>query len=197
MPKAFLSHSSKDKKGYVEVVARQIGFQNCMYDDLTFEEGMKSIEEIEKGIGKSDLFVLFLSETSLESKWVKTELKNANRLLDEKLLKRIYPVIIDPNVNHKDRRIPQWLRKQYNLKYISRPTIATRRIRQRLREISWDFHPRLKEKQRIFFGRNNLIREFEERTASLDLPTPVCIIASGINKIGRKVQIVSAGNRTF
>ena len=189
MPKAFLSHSSKEKKTYVDIVARQLGYNNCIYDGLTFEEGMKTLEEIEKGLSKSDLFVIFLSDSALNSDWVSNELAKANQLLSESSLKRIYPIIIDPNINYKDRRIPDWLKNEYNLKYISRPTIATRRIKQRLREISWDIHPSLKKRQSIFVGRNELIQKFEERISSLDLATPFCLIASGLNKIGRKVYL--------
>ncbi len=38
MSKAFLSHSSKDKP-LVEKIARQLGRNNCHYDNLTFEAG--------------------------------------------------------------------------------------------------------------------------------------------------------------
>lgn len=186
MPKAYLCHSSEDKKTYVDIVAKQLGPQRCIYDDHSFQEGMKSFEEIEKGLNKTDIFVLFLSNTSLESSWVKVELKKARDLLGEQVIKRIYPIIIDPTLTYKDLRIPKWIREEYNLKFVSRPTIATRKINQRLREISWDFHPRLRERKKIFVGRNDLINKFEERIHSLDLATPTCIIASGIENIGRK-----------
>lgn len=183
---AFLSHSSKDKKGYVEIVARKIGYHKCVYDELTFEEGMKSLEEIEKGLNKTDLFVIFISNSALESDWVKRELNEAFRLLNEGNIKRILPIIIDPHITYEDQRLPKWLREEYNLKYVARPTVASRRIIQRLREISWECHPKLKEKERIFVGRNDLIKSFEERIDSFDLPTPLCFIASGIKEIGRR-----------
>jgi len=189
LAKAFLSHSSKDKKGYVETVARQLGYDNCIYDELTFEEGMKPIEEIEKSLNKTDVFVIFLSDTALDSKWVKLELEKAYKLLNNGGIKRIFPIIIDSNVDNYDKRIPHWMRKEYNLKYVSRPTIATRRIKQRLREISWQVHPLIKDKEKIFVGRNELIRQFEERIDDFDKQTPLCFIASGIEKIGRQSLI--------
>lgn len=195
MPKAFLSHSSQDKKSYVEIVARQLGYHNCVYDDLTFEEGMKPLEEIQKGLDKSDLFVIFLSNSALESAWVKKELILAKNKLSEKTLRRIFPIIIDKKVTYRDSRIATWLR-EYNLKLVSRPTVATRRIKKRLREISWEYHPRLKEKERIFVGRNELVKTFEERIHSLDLPLPICIIASGLEKIGRKVFLIHSLRKT-
>ena len=47
MVKCFLSHSSKDKKSYIERVVKNVGESNCVYDELTFEEGMKLLEENE------------------------------------------------------------------------------------------------------------------------------------------------------
>ncbi|MGQ1785262.1 MULTISPECIES: hypothetical protein [unclassified Saccharicrinis] len=49
MPKAFLSHSSKDK-GYVQVIANRLGKEKVIYDAMTFEEGNRSIEEIISGL---------------------------------------------------------------------------------------------------------------------------------------------------
>ncbi len=186
MPKAFLSHSSKDKERYVEIVAKKLGYHNCVYDELTFEAGMKTFEEIEKNLSSSDLFVLFLSDSALNSSWVKHEMKKAYSLLKNGNLKRIFPIIIDSNIDYRDERIPEWIKDEYNLKYVSRPTVATRRIQQRLREISWESHPRIKEKEKIFVGRNSLIKLFEERIDTFDMPVPSCFIASGIRSIGRR-----------
>lgn len=186
MPIAYLAHSSKEK-GYVGDVAKILGKDRCVYDKFTFEGGMKNIEEIEKGLEKTDLFVVFLSGAALDSEWVRIELDKAKKLENSGFLKRIYPIIIDPSINYQDNRIPLWMREEsYNLQYIGRPKVAVRRIELRLREISWDFHPRLFEKSNIFVGRNDLIKLFEERFDSLDLPSPVCFIAGGFHQIGRK-----------
>lgn len=188
MPKVFLSHSSKDKDSYVRLVAdklaKEIGDHNLIYDEYTFEGGMKSIDEIDKGLDKSDLFVIFISDSSLESDWVKYELDNAEKLLTKEKLDRIYPIIIDRDINFNDDRIPKWL-KEYNLKYISRPNKSANMIMQRMREISWKLHPRIKDKENIFVGRNEYIRKFEERMDSFDKNTPSCFILSGFKSIGR------------
>lgn len=47
---------------------------------------MGNLEEIEKGLDKSDLFVIFLSNSSLESEWVK-ELDSAFDLYQSGKLK--------------------------------------------------------------------------------------------------------------
>jgi hypothetical protein len=177
-------------------VARELSAHKIVYDALTFEEGMKSIEEIKEGLKESALFVLFISDAALKSKWVREELTRAYDLLTEGNLKRIYPIIIDSNIDYLDTRIPQWMRDEYNLKYVSRPTIASRRIRQRLLEISWDIHPRLREKEEIFVGRNDLIKIFEERIDAIDRPAPICFIASGVNRIGRKALLKNCFKKT-
>jgi hypothetical protein len=163
MSKAFLSHSSKQKKNYVEIVANQLGQNNCVYDAYTFEEGMKTYEEILRGMSNSDVFVVFLSDSALESDWVKKEIFDSQDLLKQGNLKRFFPLIIDDSINHNDPRIPDWIKEEYNLQYVSRPTVATRRIKQRLIEVSWDNHPQIKQRQNLFVGRNSLIRLFEER----------------------------------
>jgi hypothetical protein len=189
MPRAFLSHSSAQKKSYVEIVASKLGPNKCVYDDLTFEAGMKNIEEIMRGLARSDVFVVFLSETALNSNWVKEELFRAHELLESGSIKRIYPIIIDKSITHKDPRIPDWMREEYNLRYVGRPTVAARMIMSRLIETTWEMHPRIKEREQLFVGRNNLIENFEERVYRYDIPYPNCIIASGIKSIGRRSLI--------
>lgn len=182
----FLSHSSKDKDNYARLVADYIGKQHCVYDEYTFEAGMPSLAEILRGLKASQLFVLLLSNSALESEWVNFEITNAKILYDAEHIKQLYPIIIDSSITYKDIRIPQWIRDDYNLKLVLQPTIAARRIRQRLRELSWQYHPRLQQRERIFVGRNDKVRDFEERMDDSDLPSPVCVIASGMKGIGRR-----------
>jgi len=186
MIKCFLSHSSEDKNTYVRLVAEKVKITNCIYDEYTFEEGMKPLDEIMDGLNESDLFVIFLSEFSLKSKWVQFEITEAKKKLDSNKLRKIFPIVIDKQIHYSDKRIPQWMKDEYNLKYVSRPVVAARRIRQRLREISWSIHPNLKSKIEGFVGRNSLVNEFEERIDDFDLPKPTCIIASGVPSYGRR-----------
>lgn len=189
MAKAFLSHSSKQKKSYVEIVAKQLGLNNCIYDSFSFEEGMKNMEEIQRGMNNSDIFVLFLSDSALDSEWVQREIFDSYELLKKDSLKSIFPIIIDDKINHDDSRIPEWMKNEYNLQYVSRPTIATRRIKQRLIELSWDFHPNIKERQNLFVGRNNLIDQFEQRIDTFENPSPVAYFVCGFTHIGRRSLI--------
>lgn len=189
MIRCFLSHSSKDKQSYVEPVARKLPKDWRIYDADTFEAGMRTLDEIAKGLDQSSLFVIFLSDASLDSDWVRLELTEAKMMLDQGQLKRILPIVIDRTVSHTDKRIPDWLREQYNLRAVTRSSVAARQIQQRLRELSWEVHPRLKERQQIFVGRNDQIAAFEQRFDDYDKAPPIAVICSGLPAIGRKTLI--------
>ncbi|SFS06187.1 toll/interleukin-1 receptor domain-containing protein [Anaeromicropila populeti] len=184
--RVFLSHSSKDKEFYVSKVAKRIGRDRVVYDELTFEEGLKSIDEINRTLKASDLFVVFLSLNSIESDWVKYELFKAHDLLDEGgKIQQIYPIIIDNKLKYNDPKIPDWLRDN-NLQLVVSSNKASDLILQRLRELSYKQHPRLEEKNKIFVGRNDIINMFEMRINDFEKVVPFSIFASGIQNIGRK-----------
>ncbi len=192
MIKAFLSHSSKDKSPYVSQVVTTLKSNNIIYDELTFEPGMRAIDEIFSGIEESSLFVIFLSENSIESDWVKEELILAKEKLNQNEIDRIYPILIDESIAYSDKRIPEWMREEYNLRLIARPATAARKIQQRLREISWKKHPLLKERNKIFVGRYDLVQSIEERMDDFGRTTPSIVNASGLSRIGRSSVLKSA-----
>lgn len=189
MPNIFLSHSSADKERYVEIVARQLqqhlDEHTVHYDEYTFESGMKSMEEINRSLTETDLFVVFISKKALESDWVKKELMISKELLGKEIIKRIYPIVIEADLKWEDKEIPEWL-KEYTLKYIPKPTKATQLIRKRIVEIAWDLNPKIEERKSIFVGRNKEIDEFENRKYDYDMETTIAYIAAGIPKSGRK-----------
>ena len=189
MIKCFLSHSSKDKGRYVRLVAKNLRKEAKIFDEETFEQGMGSAEEIIRGLDESALFVIFLSNSALDSDWVKSELSIAKNYLEGGHLQRIYPILIDQDLLYTDSRIPGWLRELTNIQHILRPKIAARKINARLIELSWKFHPRLKERERIFVGRNALVNEIEERFDDFHKVTPSVLIASGLPSIGRKALL--------
>lgn len=192
MIKCFLSHSSKDKESYVRLVANRIRKEVKVFDEETFEAGMSPMEEIAKGLDDSSLFVVFISNTALESRWVQNELLGAKKRLDSEQMERIYPIIIESGIRHDDVRIPEWMRSSLNIQPILKPTIAARKINSRLMELSWKFHPRLKERKEIFVGRNDLIKQLEERLDDFSQATPIALIASGLPSIGRKSLLQAA-----
>jgi len=196
MIKAFLSHSSKDKDSYVRIVADKLSNKmNIIYDEYTFEIGNRTLDEIMNGLEKTELFVFFISDNSLNSEWVQNEVLTAGNKLGKRL-KQFYPIIIDKNITYKDERIPEWLQKEYNLKYVSKPTISAKRIEQKLREISLEKHPKLKKKNNLCIGRNTILDEFEERLDNFELNKPKCIIASGFLSIGRRTFLKYALEKT-
>ena len=186
MIKCFLSHSSKDKERYVRIVADNLRSDATILDERTFEKGMMTIEEIQKALNETSLFIIFLSRHALESEWVQNELANARELLEQKQLDRIYPIIIDSELTYNDLRIPKWMKDELNIQPIHSPKVAARKINVRLTELAWKFHPRLKERQGIFVGRNELIQQIEERLDDFNQLYPIALIASGLPSIGRK-----------
>lgn len=67
----FISHSSKDKARYCNEVAnkliQKLGKDSIVYDELTFEAGEKSIDEINRTLDFTDLYVVLLSQSAVES----------------------------------------------------------------------------------------------------------------------------------
>lgn len=68
MNKIFLSHSSTDKE-YVEYIARKFGKDVAVYDEYSFEVGLKTLDEILKSLDATDLFVIFISDSCIR-KWM-------------------------------------------------------------------------------------------------------------------------------
>lgn len=186
MIKCFLSHSSNDKDRYVKIVKSKLRKESIIYDEDTFEAGMSPSEEIINALDETSLFVIFISESALESKWVKDEVSLAKERVDEGKIDRIYPIIIDESITFEDPRIPKWMKEGFNVQHIRQPNVASRKINARLRELTWRNHPTLREREEIFVGRNTKIQQVEERFDDYDKDPPLVFIASGLNSIGRK-----------
>ena len=185
MSRVFLSHSSK-QKGYVEIVARKLGESRVVYDKWTFEAGNKTLDEIYKWLDNTGLFVFFISEESLRSPWVKKELLRAEEYIKNGKIKQFLPVIIDDSVNYSHPLIPNWMRDNYNIQYVSKPTKTSDLIKQKIRLINWDLFPKKNELDQLFVGRNEQLKEFETRIYDIDKTYPNFIIVSGLQTIGRR-----------
>lgn len=184
MYKIFLSHSSNDKS-YVEIVAKKLKKYNLVYDSWTFDAGEKTIDEIYKSIEETGLFVLFISESSLKSAWVKREIFKAKSYIKNGKIKRFYPIIISKTITYDHEDIPKWIKEEYNLHYISKPVLCSRKIEQKYREVVWELKPNIKHIDSIFVGRTEEISILEQRLADFNKKT-TCIIASGLKSIGRR-----------
>ena len=192
MAKAFLSHSSKDKD-LVRKVAQQLGNKNCVLDEISFDPGRKTLEQIFSELDSSDIFVLFISNESLESTWVKKEINRAKESLSNDYLDRIIPIIIDENITYSDTRIPKWIAKPYNLKFIENEVIILKKIRQALKEVNFKKTKFNQEIEKNFVGRNAEMEKFENDINNIDNWTPTYIIAYNyFEGIGRRTFLKNA-----
>lgn len=195
MNRAFLSHSSKDKK-LVERIASNLGKSQCVFDSYEFENGMPILNEILDGLKSTELFVLFISDNSLNSEWVQKEITFSKRSLESQNNKKIYPISIDSNISiSADDRIPVWL-KQYLMKPLIDPFLITKKIKQKLREISIESNPLYKAKEELFVGRNEVFDAFETSIFSLSEKKANSIIVSGLDGIGRRTFLKMALKRS-
>lgn len=192
MAKAFLSHSSKDKD-LVRKVAQQLGNKNCVLDEISFDPGRKTLEQIFSELDSSDIIVLFISNESLESTWVKKEINRAKKNLSNDYLDRIIPIIIDENITYSDTRIPKWIAKPYNLKFIENEVIILKKIRQALKEVNFKKTKFNQEIEKNFVGRNAEMEKFENDINNIDNWTPAYIIAYNyFEGIGRRTFLKNA-----
>lgn len=182
MGKVFLSHSSSDKK-YVEVIANILGKDKAVYDSFSFEIGEKTFDQIVSSLDNSDLFVVFLSDKALDSKWVREELNIAYEKVNLGKLKQIFPIIVDPKITYQDPRIPKWMtqdKDNINLRPIENPIVAYRKIITKLRELDSLFV----DEEEVYVGHEQEFVEFQNKYFSTTQPL-TCIIASGFEGIGR------------
>lgn len=93
--KIFFSHSSSDKAVVREIKSQMYDFLDIWLDEGELLPGENLESGISKSIQKSNLFVLFISKSSIHSKWVKMEILQAE--VKEKSLGRPYllPVLLD------------------------------------------------------------------------------------------------------
>lgn len=192
MGKVFLSHSSKDKS-YVSYIADHIGKDKCVYDTMCFEAGMKNLDEIFREMDKTSIFVVFLSENSLESRWVQKELAIADERLnhDPQKILQIFPIIIDSSINHDDPRIPDFLKvgfESYNLKVITSNIVAYRKIKTLQKKHILENNLALQKTNNCFYGRDEEIVNFKRAFDSRE--GIKVLVASGIMGIGRQSYLL-------
>ena len=76
MIKAFISHSSV-QKDFVRELVDTLGRDYCIVDCYNFAPAYKTMDEIFRKIEQSTVFVLLISRDSLDSDWVKEEIRYA------------------------------------------------------------------------------------------------------------------------
>ena len=185
MNRAFLSHSSA-QKDFVRKVYKSLGASRCILDECCFDNGQKIIDEILRGLINTDLFVIFVSNESLNSDWVQKEIVLADSFINKHSLRQVLPILIDRSIKPaEDQRIPNWM-KQYLMKPINTPEQAKLKILNALRHLDMEINPIYKAKRNLFVGR---YKEKEELENILNLyvePHYNAICVSGLEGIGRR-----------
>ena len=92
--KAFLSHSSKDK-GFISALVDCLRPGTYELDDQTFDSGLLNSEAILSSLQRCELFCLFLSKDSIESRYVDFETSLGIELLAQGKISRILVICID------------------------------------------------------------------------------------------------------
>lgn len=184
MIKAFISHSSKQKPFALELVER-LGRDYCRIDCFDLQPAYKTIDEIYRAIDTSTVFVLLVSQDSLNSDWVQEEIRYAKSKLSSTDLDRFWPYLIDPSISLSD--CPEWMVKDecFNLKQFKSPYVLARDIEQKFRRIIWSSNSKVRMLDTMMVGRNTDISKFEDKFQSIDGINLKALIISGRNGVGK------------
>jgi|GEM_PF-1576996 len=127
MVNIFLSCSSKDHNT-IEIIIDALKSLPDNYKLIYFLQPYKNntpMQEIMESLCKADLFIVFITNNSLDSEFVQYELKEAIELSNLRKIKEICPIILDNNIDvNLDCRIP-WFIKNCAIHHSKSPTIAT------------------------------------------------------------------------
>lgn len=97
MPKAFVSHATIDQDRFVRGLAERLQTNGVetWYAEWALLDGDSLTERIfEQGIGEADIFIVVLSQHSVDSNWVKAELAvGLVRQIEKKC--RLIPIVLD------------------------------------------------------------------------------------------------------
>ncbi len=175
--KAFLSHSSRDKE-IVRAVAKELGRQFCLLDEQSFKTGEDFKTSIEKAFDESSVFVLFASQASLNSLWVKFEIEEAWYGKLQNQITKSLVFLIDSAVEPK--MIPEWLQRALFRREIKPRAIA--------RDIRYHLDKLLRDKQHVhFIGRSHKVEELEQKLTPADgSEPPHAVFVTGLPGIGRR-----------
>lgn len=182
--RVFLSHSSKDKHSYVDYIKEHLCTDEVFIDESSFKTGEKSTDEMIRLINDCQIFVIFISNSSLSSQYVQFEIKSVEKVKDD-LQKRIIPIVIDFDIRYDDDRLPDWLR-DYNLRPLRKPKHALSRIIEEIKILTWKNYDIIKKLDQIFRGRNEFVNKFETHYSDRRRGKAIAYTASGFEKIGRR-----------
>jgi tetratricopeptide (TPR) repeat protein len=177
MARAFLSHSSKDKN-LVRQIFDQLSAAKTHYDEETFDLGTRSAANIFNSLSATEIFVLFVSQHSINSPWVNSEIAIAQQKLYSSAIAGIQIFILD----HTPRQeLPTWL-QDFVISSQSSPKRIANAIRSRL----YDIEVSRNEVADFYIGREDDQRDVVRALAVSSENTPTAIYFSGPEGIGRR-----------
>jgi len=180
--RAFLSHSSNEK-ALVNAVARHFTAARVVVDSLSFEDGKRSADEIVTYLKDTSVFVVFLSETAVESNWVNFELREAiHKLAAETLI--VVPYIVDDLPLDK---VPKWLQA-----YTVRRSNSALRIAEMIEQELEALDEKKGQARRFFVGRNEELAALIRALSPIASPSPTVLFLGGVDGIGKKTLLQRA-----
>lgn len=181
--KVFISHSSVDKPFATEMI-ESIGRDSVTFDQYSFEPGEDLNENIVNSINECDIFVLLISNDSLNSPWVQKEIGLASKLMLTRDL-IFLPYSIDSSVKPLDKRIEEWVWTKL-VKHFEYPKLMARAIQRKINDLIALRFPDIKSMEDLFIGRNLDMGNLEHDFYREDLSHLKTIFISGFPFIGRK-----------
>jgi tetratricopeptide (TPR) repeat protein len=186
VPRAFLSHSSKDKE-FVRAVALSLGRQLCVFDEQTFHSADDLRKIIVDTLASSAMFVLFASKHSLASLWCNFEQEETQWLQIRRHIKKVVTITIDNETS--PGKLPEWLRHSLVRQALSAAAVA-REIRKHLNSLlASTAQTRLR-----FVGRGHDQAQLESLLVPADSDrSPKAVLISGLHGVGRRTLVRRVG----
>jgi tetratricopeptide (TPR) repeat protein len=175
--KAFISHSSKDKH-IAKAVADELGELRCEYDNYTFDFVLNS-DAIRRALLRSDIFVLLLSQNSINSNFVSEEIRGALESRGAGKLKNVYIFALDKT---SYELLPDWLR-EVNVAQLIR---NGKQIAHRINAFLTEFELNCGNQPNFYFGRDEQEGELRRALAKPRLQTPLALHIVGNHGVGRR-----------
>ena len=177
----FISHSSADKDLVTEIVKR-IPKSHLFYDSDTINPGHHTTDELDDGLLRASVFVMFVSPSTPRSVWVQYE---SGVAVVQKIKRNHLAIVAVPIKGASYRDAPDWMQAYMAVPEGYSNSDIARLIRFRYDEV-------LKKQETIsaqpFVGRedlcNRIIVQSRTKSAQTGLPVNFLIIA-GIPNMGR------------
>lgn len=180
--RAFLSHSSTDKE-FVRAVANELGRQFCLFDEQVFEDGEQFKNAIETMLDESAIFVLFVSEATLERIWVQFEIDEAWYRKLEGHISKALVFLLSPSIQFGS--LPKWLSRAKISNVVS-AKVTAREIRHHQDEL-------LRSHQQAYFeGRSADIANLQRILTPLGQRPPRIVGVYGLPSVGRRTFVNKA-----